>query len=77
LAQRKRNPTPYNPLTHFTSFLIRRRWKNLAYGIFVVLLLVLASLVTVRVEFEEEKSACCSSSNFWKILDSFFCKNKA
>ena len=76
LAQRKRNLTPYNPLTRFSSFFIRRRCKHLTYGIIAVLLLVLAALVTVTVEFEKEEPHCCSSSNFWSILDSFYWKNK-
>lgn len=76
LAQRKRNLMSYNPLIHFTSFLIRRRCKHVTHAIIAVLLLVLAALVTVTVEFEEEESHSCSYRNFWSILDSFYGKNK-
>jgi len=68
LAYKKRSLKPYNPLLHFTSFLVRRRWKHLTYVVFAVLFLVLAALRTVTVEFEAEKSDCFSCSNFWSNM---------
>jgi hypothetical protein len=76
LAQRKRNLTPYNPLTYFAYFLIRRRWKRLTHVILAVLLVVLAAHVTVTIEFEEENPDCCYWNSFWRFLESFYWKNK-
>jgi len=72
LALKKRSLKPYNPLLHFTFFLIRRRWKHFTCAVFAVLFLVLAALGTVTVEFEAVKSDCYSCSNFWINLYSYY-----
>jgi len=44
---------------------------HLTYVVFAVLFLVPAALGTVTVEFEAEKSGCCSCSNFWRNFYSY------
>ena len=50
LAYTKRSLKLYNPLLHFISFLIGKRWKHLTSAIFAVLFLVLAALGTLTVD---------------------------
>jgi hypothetical protein len=65
----KRSLKPHILLLHFAPFVIRKRWKNLAYVLFAVVLLVLVALGTVTVEFGTEESNCHCYSYSWNIQD--------